>query len=174
MLSLRRTRHVVAASVLAVAMVTSLSACSIGFYAATGVQGASGNGANANLGDLQIRDITIVKADGSPAGTLIGTIVNRGVEDDALTAVRIIGTPGTPTIGGTAAVGGTLPVKAQNFIRIGYNAEDHVDFTGLEASPTQYLQVELQFQRAGTIRMDVMAVPPTGIYEGIAPLAAAG
>ena len=64
MLSTRRTRHLVAASVLSVAMVTSLTACSSGFYAATGLQGASGNGANANLGDLQIRDITIVKADG--------------------------------------------------------------------------------------------------------------
>lgn len=170
MLSTRRTRHLVAASVLSVAMVTSLTACSSGFYAATGLQGASGNGANTNLGDLQIRDITIVKVDGSPQGTIIGTIVNRGSEADALTGVRLVGTPGTATIGGTAAVGGALPLPQSSSTRIGYNAEDHVDITGLEATPTQYVQVELQFQRAGTVRMDVMAVPPTGIYEGIAPL----
>ena len=166
----RRTRHVVAASALALALVSSLTGCASGFSAATGIQGASGNGANANLGDLQIRDITIVKVDGSPQGTLIGTIVNRGTEDDALTGVTLVEPTGTATIGGTAAVGGALPLKTITYTRIGYNAEDHVDITGLEASPTQYVTVELSFQRAGTIRMDVMAVPPTGIYEGIAPL----
>ncbi|MGD9954625.1 MAG: hypothetical protein AB7O74_02485 [Candidatus Nanopelagicales bacterium] len=168
--SLRRPRTAVAVAAIALALATSLTGCSSGFYAATGLQGASGNGANADLGDLQIRDITIVKADGSPQGTMIGTIVNRGSADDALTSVRIIGTPGTPTIGGTAAVGGALPLPQSSSTRIGYNAEDHVDIAALEATPTQYVQVELQFQRAGTVRMDVMAVPPTGIYEGIAPL----
>ncbi|MFC6236562.1 hypothetical protein [Longivirga aurantiaca] len=166
----RRTRHVVAASALTLALVSSLTGCSTGFSAATGLQAASGNGANTNLGDLQIRDITIVKVDGSPQGTLIGTIVNRGTEDDALTGVTLVEPTGKATIGGTAAVAGTLPLKTSTYTRIGYNAEDHVDITGLEASPTQYVTVELQFQRAGTVRMDVMAVPPTGIYEGIAPL----
>jgi len=168
--SLRRPRPAIAAAAIALALATSLTGCSSGFYAATGVQGASGNGANANVGDLQIRDITIVKADGSPQATIIGTIVNRGSADDALTSVRLIGTPGTATIGGTAAVGGALPLPQSSSTRIGYNAEDHVDIAGLEATPTQYVEVELAFQRAGTIRMDVMAVPPTGFYEGIAPL----
>jgi hypothetical protein len=168
----RRTRLVVAASALTLALAPTLAGCASGFNAATGIQGASGNGANANLGDLQIRDITIVKVDGSPQGTLIGTVVNRGSEDDALTAVKIVEPAGTATIGGTAAVGGALPLTTLSSTRIGYNTEDHVDIAGLEASPTQYVTVELQFQRAGTVQMDVMAVPPTGIYEGIAPLGA--
>lgn len=166
----RRTRRVVAASALTLALVTSLTGCGSGFYAATGLQGASGNGANANLGDLQIRDITIVKVDGSPQGTLIGTIVNRGSVDDALTGVTIVEPAATATIGGAAAVGGALPLTTLSYTRIGYNAEDHVDISGLDAAPTQYVKVELQFKVAGTIQMDVMAVPPTGIYEGIAPL----
>ena len=43
------------------ALATSLTGCSSGFYAATGLQGASGNGANANLGDLQIRQHEQIK-----------------------------------------------------------------------------------------------------------------
>ena len=166
----RRTRHVIAASVLTLALASTLTGCASGFNAATGIQVASGNGANANLGSLQIRDLTIVKVDGSPQGTLIGTIVNRGTEDDALTAVTIVEPAATATIGGTTAVGGALPLTSISATRIGYVADAHVDISGLEAAPTQYVTVELQFQKAGTIEMDVMAVPPTGIYEGIAPL----
>ena len=167
----RRTRHVVAASALTLALVSTLSGCASGFTAGTSLQKASGNGANANVGDLQIRDLTIVKADGDTSATFIGTIVNRGGEDDALTAVTLVEPAGTTTIAGSAAVGGALPLSTLSATRIGYSADDHVDIAGLTAAPTQYVTVELQFQRAGTVRMDVMAVPPTGIYEGIAPLA---
>lgn len=168
----RRTRHVVAASALTLALVSTLSGCASGFSAGTSLQKASGNGANANLGDLQIRDITIVKVDGSTDATLIGTIVNRGSEDDALTAVTLLDPAGTATIGGSAAVAGALPLTTLSATRVGYASEDHVDISGLTAAPTQYVTVELQFKRAGTVQMDVMAVPPTGIYEGIAPLSA--
>jgi hypothetical protein len=165
-------RHVVAASALTLALVSTLSGCASGFNAGTTLQQASGNGANANLGDLQIRDITIVKVDGTTSATLIGTIVNRGGEDDALTSVILVEPTGAAAIGGTAAVGGALPLPTLSATPIGYNATDHVDISGLTAAPTQYVTVELRFLRAGTVRMDVMAVPPTGIYEGIAPLAA--
>jgi hypothetical protein len=166
----RRTRHVVAASALTLALVSTLSGCASGFNAGTSLQKASGNGANTNLGDLQIRDITIVKVDGSTNATLIGTIVNRGNEDDALTGVTLVEPTGKTAISGSAAVAGALPLSALSATRIGYSADDHVDVSALTAAPTQYVTVELQFTRAGTVQMDVMAVPPTGIYEGIAPL----
>lgn len=172
MLATRRTRHVVVAAALTLALVSTLSGCASGFNAGTSLQQASGNGANANLGDLQIRDITIVKVDDATTATLIGTIVNRGGEDDALTGVTLLEPTGEVAIGGTAAVGGALPLPTLSATRIGYDNEHHVDISVFTAAPTQYVTVELQFQRAGTVRMDVMAVPATGIYEGIAPLAA--
>jgi uncharacterized protein YdeI (BOF family) len=167
------SRRTAAAAALTLSLALTLSGCGIGFQAATTTQRASGNGANANVGDLQVRDITIVTADAG-AGTIIGTIVNRGLEDDALVGVDLIDPAGKVTIGGTAAVGGALPLEAQTSTRIGYNAEDHADITGLTVSPTQYVKVRLRFKVAGTAEMLVMAVPPTGIYEGITPLSTLG
>lgn len=166
-------RRSTAALVLALAVSASLTGCASGFNAATTAQGASGNGANVNLGDLQIRDVTIVQgAEGSRTGTMLITVVNRGVEDDALTAVTLVDPTGTTVITGTDAVAGALPLPAQSSTRVGYNSETHVDITGLEASPTQYVEVQLVFRNAGRVTLDVMAVLPQGIYEGIAPLGA--
>ena len=82
-------RKSTAAVVLAVAVSAGLAGCASGFQAFTTTQRPSGNGANANLGQLQIRDVTIVQgAEGSRTGTLLLTVVNRGTEDDALTAVQ--------------------------------------------------------------------------------------
>jgi hypothetical protein len=169
----RRPARATAAAALTLSLALALTGCASGFDAATTTQRASGNGANANLGDLQIRDITIVTAEGG-AGTIIGTIVNRGFEDDALVGVDLIDPAGRVTIGGTAAVGGALPLVAQTSTRIGYNAEDHADVTGLTVSPTQYVRTRLRFKVAGTVEMLVMAVEPIGIYEGITPLTTLG
>jgi len=167
-------RKSTAAVVLAVAVSAGLTGCASGFQAFTTTQRPSGNGANANLGQLQIRDVTIVQgAEGSRTGTMLLTVVNRGTEDDALTAVNLLDPTGTTLVTGTDAVAGTLPLPAQSSTRVGYNSETHVDITGLEASPSQYVQVQLVFRDAGRITLNVMAVLPQGIYEGIAPLSAA-
>jgi hypothetical protein len=39
----------------------------------------------------------------------------------------------------------------------------------LDAPMSSYVPVTLQFANAGMAELDVLIVPPTGIYEGIAP-----
>ena len=41
----------------------------------------------------------------------------------------------------------------------------------LDVAPTQYVALELQFEKAGNVPLDVMAVLPQGIYEGLGPIA---
>jgi hypothetical protein len=169
----RRTSVRAATAALAVVLLPALTGCAIGSSAATGAQLASGNGANATAGDLLIRDITIVlgKTDATRA-TLIGTVVNTGTSDEALTTVSLIDPKGTTTITGAQAMGGTLPLPPTSSTRVGYNSDDHVDITGLTVDPRRFVTVELAFKNAGRVRMSVMAVPPTGIYEGIGSLSA--
>lgn len=164
------------AAVLALVLVPVLSACSIGVNAGTSLQGASGNGASADVGPMELRGITIVTANGDTTkATVIGTIVNTSTTtDDVLTGVSVVDPVGaTATITGAAAGAGQIPVPANqptSSVRIGYNADYHVDITGLTVAPTAFAQVQFTFRNAGTVVVPTMVVPPTGIYAGLGPV----
>jgi hypothetical protein len=164
------------AAALALALVPVLSACSIGVNAGTTTQGPSGNGANKNSssGDIALRGITLVTGLGaSSKATMIGTVVNQSLtEPDVLTAVAITTPAGaTTTITGPASVS-SIPLPAgrpTSSVRIGYNAEYKVDVTGLKIDPSAFATVTFTFQKAGDVAVQVMAVPPVGIYAGLGP-----
>lgn len=172
----RTTRHVFRRTAAAVAVaalaVVPLSGCAIGFQAATTTQRPSGNGANADIGAIQMRGITLVDGpEGSRTGTVVMTLVNAGEEPDALTSVRMVQPPsGTATIVGSATAGGSLPLPRVSRTLVGYNSDIHVDISGLSLTPTQFTEIEFTFQRAGRVIVPVMSVLPVGIYAGITPL----
>ena len=159
------------AAVSALILCSGLSGCAIGFNAGTSTQKASGNGANVDLGALQIRGITIVTApDGTTRATLIGTIVNGG-PDDALVSVNVLMPQGSNvTLGGASAMSGTLPLPTSSATRLGYEGTNHADFVGLKVDTSAYVDIELVFQNSGRIPMHVLTVAPIGIYANIAPL----
>ena len=165
------------AAVLALTLVPVLSACSIGVNAGTSTQGPSGNGASADAGPMQLRGITIVTgAGGGSDATILGTIVNTSpTVDDVLTGVTVTDPTGaTATITGTAVTSGQIPVPANrptSSVRLGFNSDYHVDLTGLHIDPTAFAQVQFTVQNAGSVVVPTMAVPPTGIYAGLGPLA---
>lgn len=167
------------AAVLAVLAVPLLSSCSIGVLAGTTTQQPSGNGANVNStsGTIALRGITIVKSgiSSSNAAAIIGTLVNLSpTEDDVLTGVTVTDPSGTTaTITGTAVSAAAIPLPANrptSSVRIGFNADYHVDLTGLQIAPTAYAKVVFTFAKAGAVPISVMAVPPTGIYAGLGPI----
>ena len=169
-------RTVLAAATLTVALSATLTGCTLGFDAATGEQGPSGNGASANLpltgpSALQLRGITLVMGpEGSNTATLIGSMFNLTTTDDALTGAQILEPASQGAIGGTAAVAGALPIKAQSGVRVGFNSEDHVDFAGVSVLPTRYVTLRVTFEKSGQVEMPVMVVPAEGVYADIAPL----
>jgi hypothetical protein len=173
----RPARLRLAAAVAALTLVPALSACGSGVTAGTSQQGPSGNGANANVGPIQLRAITVVQpaapaGGGSPtAARVIGTIVNTGDADTLLGATITSPTGATVALSGTAVTGGTLPLPAQSATRVGFNSDDHLDVTGLTIAPTFFANVEFSFKTAGRVTVPVMVVPATGIYEGLGPVA---
>ena len=169
-----RTTLRVAAAALVVALVPALAACSTGPNASTTTQQPSGNGSSASVGPLQLRGVTIVKGDGDlGVGTIIGTIVNTGTDPDVLTGVTVAAPTGaTATIVGTGtAAGGQLELGPRTSTQIGYKGTDQIDLTGFQTKPSAYAEVVFTFARAGTVSVPVLAVPPSGIYAGIGPLA---
>lgn len=169
----RLDRRSLTAAALVLLTVPALAGCAIGTGAATTTQRASGNGANATAGAIQVRGLTLVEGpDGTRTGTLVMTLVNTGNDADALVGAAVLSPPGSgaATIVGTGAGGGNLALPSRSRKLVGYNSEVHVDVTGLTLSPTQFTEVELSFQRAGRVVVPVMSVLPRGIYEGITPL----
>ena len=160
----------VAVAAAALALVPALAACGSGVTAGTSLQGPSGNGANAVVGPIQLRAITVVAAKSGTAATIIGTVVNTGDADTLLGATITSPSGATITLAGTAVQGGQLPLPTQSATRVGFNSEEHLDVTGLTIAPTFFATVEFSFKTAGRVSMPVMVVPPTGIYDGLGPL----
>ena len=163
---------------LCLVVVPLLSACAIGVGASTTTQGPSGNGATANSssGGVGLRGITIVTSavPAATKATIVGTIVNLTTDqDDVLTGVTVTDPTGaTATITGTSASGGTIALPANrptSAVRIGFNADYHVDLSGLTVAPSAFAKVVFTFQKAGAVPVSVMAVPPVGIYAGLGP-----
>ena len=166
------------AAVLVLTAVPLLSACSIGVNAGTTSQGPSGNGATANSssGTIALRGVTIVTSGvpSSTKATVIGTIVNLSPDvDDVLTGVTVTDPKGaTSTITGTSAAGSTIALPANrptSAVRIGFNADYHVDLSALTIPASAFAHVVFTFAKAGAVPISVMAVPPVGIYTGLGP-----
>lgn len=161
-----------AAVTLALALVPTIAACSVGPNAPTSNQGPSGNGSSASQGPIQLRAITIVKGGaGLPIGTFVGTFVNTGTEPDVLRSVTITNPSGSSTtVTGTNAVASSLVLPALSSTQIGYQGTTHIDIKGLTIDPTAYATVTFTFAKAGEVALPVMAVQPVGIYAGLGPI----
>jgi hypothetical protein len=157
--------HAAAAAVLAVLAVPALTGCFNGQAATTTTQATmnSGNGVEATQGAINIEAATLVLGpEGSSTATLTTRIVNAGLEPDALTYVSINGIPAYVTEG----AGELLPGASISF---GYESDAWINSYDLDATAATYVPVEMGFEKAGLVKMSLLAVPPVGYYEGIAP-----
>ena len=78
------------------------------------------------------------------------------------------------TIGGKPAyITPGLDILAFNdLVDFGYDGSHWINAYDLDAAVSTYVPVQLQFEKAGNVEFTVLTVPPTGIYEGIAPMPA--
>ena len=142
-----------------------LSGCYSGFGATTTMQASmnSGNGTQAQVGPIRIENATLVMGpEGSQSGTLIASIVNGAQDPDRLIGVTIGGKPAYITPGQDVLLFNEL-------VNFGYDSLHWINAYTLDAAVSTYVPVQLQFEKAGNVDFTVLTVPPTGIYEGIAP-----
>jgi copper(I)-binding protein len=142
-----------------------LSGCYSGFGATTTMQASmnSGNGTQVQVGSIRIENATLVMGpEGSGAGTLIASIVNGAQDPDRLVGATIGGIPAYITPGQDVLLFNEL-------VNFGYDSLHWINTYDLTAPVSTYVPVQLQFEKAGIVDFTVLTVPPTGIYEGIAP-----
>ncbi|SDR76787.1 hypothetical protein [Actinopolymorpha singaporensis] len=118
-----------------------------------------------NHGNLRLRNVVAV-APREGEATLVGTIFNNGSGADALTGVRVPG--------GQAKVGsGTVPLPARGVAVLGdttsLGTAVPTTLTGAGLKPGLAVPVTFRFQRAGTVRLDILVVPRRGIWATVPP-----
>lgn len=160
----RRTGTRIAALVAGLAAVPLLAGCFNGFNAQTSVQPPSGDGFNAEVGDVQVRSAVWVRSPDNPADfTLSATFVNTGSTPDALTSVT------TETRGTVSITGNTIPLVKQADTRTGWNSTFFVNLSGALIPQSHYISTTFTFEKAGAVTGSVLVVPSEGIYAGITP-----
>jgi hypothetical protein len=163
--------HVAAAAALVVLVVPALTGCFNGLEATTTTQASmnTGNGVEAIKGPIHIENATLVMGpEGSSTATLVTRLVNTGVEDDALTYATINGVPAT--IIPPAELGDSGNVLAPGAsVSYGYETDARINAEGFDVPVSNYVDVELGFEKAGLVSMSILTVPPVGYYAGITP-----
>lgn len=163
--------HAAALVALALIAAPALTGCWNGPRATTTVQATmnTGNGVEARQGAIDVENATLVLGpEGSTSATLIMRVVNTGPEADALTYITINGVQAQISEPGVAADSGA-DIGPGESIPFGYEAQRWINTYELEVEPSAWVPVELGFQNAGLLTMNVLTVPAAGYYAGIAP-----
>lgn len=161
---MKRT-HLAALVLLPVSLV-ALTGCFNGPNATTTTQAGmnTGNGVQAQQGDIRIENATVVKSlDGSEA-TLLVRLVNEAPATDVLTFASVNGQPAELIIPGAAEGIELLPGSSTSF---GWESDLRIDVGALDAEVSTYVPVELGFATAGLASMSVLVVPQSGYYENV-------
>ena len=148
----------------------ALTGCFNGPGAATNVQSAqlTGNGVQLQAGNIRAENLTLVLGpEGSASATLIARIVNGDPEPDALLSVLIDGVPAYIT-------GDEVALESGASIGFGFDSDLWINAYRFDAPVSTYVPVTMQFEEAGIAEVEVLVVPPTGIYQGIEPVPPAG
>lgn len=139
---------------------TALAGCYNGPGATTTMQAMqpTGNGTQTAVGDMRIENATLITNDA--VSSLVTRIYNDGQSPDVMTEV-IIG-------GQQAAVQSTVTqLDPGADISFGFPVgSPDVIVTG-PFPVSQYVPVKISFLSAGSVEFTVLAVPPTGIYQGL-------
>lgn len=165
--------RLVAVVAVQLAAALALAGCAAGVDAATAHQPPSGNGASVTTGYLAARGLLLVAGTDPGTATLVGTVVNSGTTDDAITAVSVAGSNPQVTITDLGKPTTSIALPARFSRQFGYDGTTHIDLTGLNTPPGSFATVTITYQSAGSATVDVLNVLPVGMYAGLAPLPSA-
>jgi hypothetical protein len=157
-----RLRTIVTPLIIA-ALAISLTGCGAGPNATTRLTKKVTDGQEAEIkkdaNKIVLRNFVLVALqDGS--AVVVGTVINRGENEDALLAIAIPGIQAQITGTSTIAPNGVITFE-------GDIANVKAVIPGANLKPGTHADLSLFFGNAGEITLDVLVQKPEGIYEGI-------
>lgn len=158
-----------------------LTGCFQGPQATTTVQATqpTGSGAYAAVGELRLQNLLLVAGEvegatdtgaefSSESATLIGRVFNDGELDDVIKSIVIAGNPAALMV--APGVENPLAIPALDSIALSY-PEGGPFISGAfpdgELTVSTYVNVEMLFERAGIVQMQVLLVPQSGMYADV-------
>jgi hypothetical protein len=157
-----RLRTIVTPVVIA-ALALSLTGCGAGSNASTRLIKKVTNGQEAEIvkdgNNIALRNFVLVtQPDGS--AVIVGTVINRGANDDALLGLAISGIQ--------ANFSGVSTISQNQTIRFeGETANAKAVLVGANLKAGAHTNLSLFFGNAGEVTFDVLVQNPEGIYAGI-------
>ena len=157
-----RLRTIVTPLIIA-ALAISLTGCGAGPNATTRLTKKVTDGQEAEIkkdaNKIILRNFVLVALqDGS--AVVVGTVINRGENEDALLAIAIPGIQAQITGTSTIAPNGVITFE-------GDITNVKAVIPGANLKPGTHIDLSLFFGNAGEITLDVLVQKPEGIYEGI-------
>lgn len=153
-------RHIIRTAIVCASLL-GLTGCGVGFSPGTN-QRVSGNGANQNVGDLEIRNATIVVDPSNPsAGTLLVSIYNKGDQTD-----RLVGISSQEFESQISAV---LLIETNQALSVGLSADEKIYLasTVLALIPGTYVKTTFTFANAPAVTLSILVNAKTGNYKDI-------
>ena len=145
------------------ALALSLTGCGAGSNASTRLIKKVTNGQEAEIlkdgNNIALRNFVLVtQPDGS--AVVVGTVINRGANDDALLGLAISGIQ--------ANFSGVSTISQNQTIRFeGETANAKAVLVGANLKAGAHTNLSLFFGNAGEVTFDVLVQNPEGIYAGI-------
>ena len=157
-----RLRTIVTPLIIA-ALAISLTGCGAGPNATTRLTKKVTDGQEAEIkkgaNKIILRNFVLVAMpDGS--AVVVGTVINRGVNEDALLGLAIPGIQAQFTGNSTIAPNGVITFE-------GDIANVKAVIPGANLKPGTHADLSLFFGNAGEVTLDVLIQKPEGIYAGI-------
>ena len=157
-----RVSQVLVAGLVAIALPV-LSACEASIKAETQEPYTPGQGVWADTDDLKLRGVVAVAPTDGEA-TLVATILNEGTAGDTLTRVRFPG--GRATLGRTPV---SLPPGSARVLGVdtSLGRATPVALEGTSLRPGLAVPMTFEFQRAGTVTLNVLVTPAEGPFATV-------
>ena len=145
------------------ALAISLTGCGAGSNASTRLIKKVTDGQEAEIrnenNNIALRNFVLVALEDGSA-VVVGTVINRGENDDALLGLAIPGIQAQFT--------GVSTISQNQTIRFeGDSANAKAVILGANLKPGTHTDLSLFFCNAGEVKFDVLVQKPAGIYEGI-------
>ena len=156
-----RIRPALAPTLAALSTLVLVAGCSAGYNAQSIKPYAPAEGVVADRGDIRILDALVVSVAGSNRGVLSMTVVNRGSQDDQITAI-------TSTRGRIDLTGGT-DLPAGGSVVFGADTDPSATIEALSREPGQTIEIVVRFARTLPITLRTVVVAPTGQYASVTP-----
>ncbi|MGI8888114.1 MAG: hypothetical protein ACR2GB_03940 [Nocardioidaceae bacterium] len=143
-------------------MMPMLAACGANFDAQSNQIYQPADGTNSDIGDVLARNVLIVADDSR--GTLVSYLVNQTATADKLRQVTVTAGDGSKVESTVTEGGVELPPS------VGVQVADKaaVQLQGEALKPGYFVEVEMTFERAAPLNLDVPIVDRSGAYADVA------